>query len=246
MRMAISAYWSATNSATFASAQSYIPEVVWNESCTAAQCGSANAGIYAGGGGASILFSKPSWQAGVAGIPNDGARDVPDVSLTSASHDFYLLCLDGSCTVKRGQSSFSGVSGTSAATPSFAGIMALVVQYTGARQGQAASNLYGLAATKVLHRAMHRPQPRTAFSTMSRWAITRSLDKPDMARVQRFTRQASATISQQVWVPSTSTIWFWAGTAWHNNSASPHRHRIPFVAKLDGHRTHHVFRLGAG
>ncbi len=145
-----SAYWSATNSATFASAQSYIPEVVWNESCTVAQCGSANASIYAGGGGASILFSKPSWQAGVAGIPNDGARDVPDLSLTSASHDFYLLCLDGSCTVKHGQSFFSGVSGTSAATPSFAGIMALVVQYTGARQGQAASNLYGLAATESL------------------------------------------------------------------------------------------------
>ncbi|MBV8866619.1 MAG: S53 family peptidase, partial [Acidobacteriaceae bacterium] len=145
-----SAYWSGTNSANFASAQSYIPEVVWNESCTVAQCGSANAGIYAGGGGPSILFSKPSWQNGVAGIPNDGVRDVPDVSLTSASHDFYLLCLDGSCTERRGQSSFSGVSGTSAATPSFAGIMALIVQYTGSRQGQAAANLYSLAANESL------------------------------------------------------------------------------------------------
>ncbi len=145
-----SAYWSGTNGITFGSAQSYIPEVVWNESCTVAQCGSSNAGIYAGGGGASILFSKPSWQTGVAGIPNDGVRDVPDLSLTSAGHDFYLLCLDGSCTVKRGQSSFSGVSGTSAATPSFAAIMALIVQYTGSRQGQAAANLYGLAANESL------------------------------------------------------------------------------------------------
>lgn len=163
-----SAYWSATNSATFASAQSYIPETVWNESCTAAQCGSANAGIYAGGGGASILFSKPSWQAGVAGIPNDGARDVPDLSLTSASHDFYLLCLDGSCTVKRGQSSFSGVSGTSAATPSFAGIMALIVQHTGSRQGQAAANLYGLAANESLALcSASTPAPNCIFNDVT-------------------------------------------------------------------------------
>ncbi len=143
-------FWAAANGGSLASVQSYIPEVVWNESCTAAQCGSSNAGIWAAGGGASILFSKPSWQAGVAGIPDDGARDVPDVSLSSAGHDFYLLCLNGSCTTKLGQSSFSGVSGTSAATPSFAAIMALVVQYTGSRQGQANSTLYKLAAAGAL------------------------------------------------------------------------------------------------
>ena len=144
------AYWNPSNDSSNSSALSYIPENVWNESCTVAECGSSNAGIYAGSGGASILFSKPSWQAGVAGIPDDGARDVPDVSMTSASHDFYLLCLDGSCTERRGRSSFSGVSGTSAATPSFAGIMALIVQQTGARQGQANTKLYSLAAGQTL------------------------------------------------------------------------------------------------
>ncbi len=145
-----SAYWSSSNTSSNSSALSYIPENVWNESCTVAECGSSNAGIYAGSGGASILFTKPSWQAGVAGIPDDGVRDVPDVSMTSASHDFYLLCLDGSCTERRGRSSFSGVSGTSAATPSFAGIIALVVQRTGARQGQANTRLYSLAAGQTL------------------------------------------------------------------------------------------------
>ncbi len=39
-------------------ALSYIPENVWNESCTVAQCGQ-NANIAAGGGGASSFFSKP-------------------------------------------------------------------------------------------------------------------------------------------------------------------------------------------
>jgi len=50
------------------------------------------------GGGASTLVAKPSWQSGVAGIPQDGARDVPDISLTAAGHDPYLLCLSSSCT----------------------------------------------------------------------------------------------------------------------------------------------------
>ena len=147
-----SSYWAASNNSTSqSSALSYIPEDVWNEACTVAQCGSGNAGLWSSGGGASVFFAKPSWQVGVAGIPNDGARDVPDVSLTAAGHDAYLLCLDGSCTPnRRGNIELQGYSGTSAATPSFAGIMALVVQKTGARQGQADNVLYTLAATESL------------------------------------------------------------------------------------------------
>lgn len=145
------AYWRSQNSSTSESAISYIPEDVWNEACTVAACGTANAGIWATGGGASTLFAKPSWQSGVAGIPNDGARDVPDVSLTAAEHDFYLLCVDGSCTANSmGQFSFQGVSGTSASAPAFAGMMALVNHKTGTRQGQAAPVLYQLAATESL------------------------------------------------------------------------------------------------
>jgi hypothetical protein len=145
------AYWRSQNNSVYSSALSYIPENVWNEACTVAACGSANAGIWATGGGASTLFAKPSWQTGVTGIPNDGARDVPDVSLTAASHDYYLLCLDGSCTVNsQGQFSFQGVSGTSASAPAFAGMMALVNHKTGSRQGQAAPVLYQLAASENL------------------------------------------------------------------------------------------------
>ncbi len=147
-----SAYWAANNNgATQSSARSYIPEDVWNEACTPAQCGSGNAGLWAGGGGASTFFAKPSWQVGVPGIPNDGFRHVPDVSLTAAGHDAYLLCLDGSCTANsRGDIQLQGYSGTSAATPSFAAIIALAVQKTGSRQGQAANVLYTLAASEVL------------------------------------------------------------------------------------------------
>ena len=43
-----------------------------------------------------------------------------------------------------------GVSGTSASAPSFAGIMALVNQKTGSKQGQANYVLYRLAAQEML------------------------------------------------------------------------------------------------
>ena len=145
------AYWSTTNGADRGSAISYIPEDVWNETCTT-QCQSGQPPLAAGGGGASIIFlSKPSWQSGVAGIPNDGTRDLPDVSLTAAGHDPYLVCIEGSCVPNaKNEISFAGVEGTSASAPSFAGIMALVDEKmgqtpVGPRQGLANYVLYPLA-----------------------------------------------------------------------------------------------------
>ena len=61
---------------------------------------------------------------GVAGIPSDSKRDIPDVSLSGGGSDPYLLCFEASCAT----GDFFGVSGTSASAPSFAGIMALIVQ----------------------------------------------------------------------------------------------------------------------
>jgi hypothetical protein len=134
-----SVYWNSTNSTVnLSSAKSYIPEDVWNESCV-------TCGLWSGGGGASVFFSKPNWQYGVVGIPSDGARDIPDVSLNAAGeHDPYLICFHGSCS-----QSFYGVGGTSASAPSFAGIMALAVEQHG-RQGQANYVLYRLAAVEKL------------------------------------------------------------------------------------------------
>jgi pseudomonalisin len=124
-----SLYWSSSNAVgTQGSAVSYIPEVVWNES-------GAGTGLWASGGGASTIYAKPSWQTGT-GVPNDGKRDVPDVSLSAAGHDGYLIIQDGSMYV---------VGGTSAASPSFAGIMALVVQNAAGKQGNANPVLYPLA-----------------------------------------------------------------------------------------------------
>ena len=117
-------YWNRTNDANQASAISYIPETVWNDSSLTSPA--------AGGGGASILFPKPSWQAG-PGVPADSARDVPDISLTaSASHDGYLFFSGG----QQG-----AVGGTSASAPVFAGMVALLNQFQVANGLQAKPGL---------------------------------------------------------------------------------------------------------
>jgi hypothetical protein len=101
-------------------------------------------------------YAKPTWQTG-AGVPADGKRDVPDVSLFAAagspSGAFYLICEadalnpgETSCDSADSGTHFLGIGGTSASTPAFAGIMALVDQKTGSRQGNANYILYKLAA----------------------------------------------------------------------------------------------------
>lgn len=97
-------------------------------------------------------YPKPSWQ-NAPGVPSDGVRDVPDVSLFAAvgspSGSFYILCEadavgGSSCDPNNPGTGFLGIGGTSASSPAFAGIMALVNQQQG-RQGNANFVLYNLA-----------------------------------------------------------------------------------------------------
>ena len=104
-------YWATTNSPNFGSALSYIPESAWNESNPA--------GLISSGGGSAVSYAQPSWQTG-PGVPNDGARHVPDISLSAAGHDAYEITFQGTT---------GGISGTSASAPSLAGIIALLNQY---------------------------------------------------------------------------------------------------------------------
>ena len=116
------------------------------------------------GGVCSAGHPKPTWQQG--GItPNDNVRDIPDVSLFSSNggptsapaKSFYIVCEvdqditgDTGCSLTKFTSTppfhdFQAVGGTSAATPAFAGIVALVNQKTGQRQGNVNYVLYALA-----------------------------------------------------------------------------------------------------
>ncbi len=116
-------YWGVTNSALLGSALSYIPEAVWNET--------GGTGLLASGGGASRYYAKPAWQTGM-GVPNDGARDVPDISFSAALHDGYQIVIGGSN---------AAVGGTSCGTPTMAGIVALLNQYQMQNGKQSAAGL---------------------------------------------------------------------------------------------------------
>jgi hypothetical protein len=182
------------DSATFfRTALKYIPESTWNDSTETDTTISANvpntgsnANIVGGGGGKSSCstntdttsatgtctsgYTKPAWQRGT-GVPSDGVRDLPDVSLM-AGNGFdpatWLICTDdtgqngsgvtvtANCTTQSdGSFYFLGFGGTSTAAPAFAGVLALVEQKTGGRLGQAAVELYdlynGSHGTSVFH-----------------------------------------------------------------------------------------------
>ncbi len=124
-------YWNTNNGGSgYTSAISYISEIVWNQSGTV----SGGSDLWATGGGVSSLYSKPAWQV-APGVPADGQRDITDVALSAATHDAYLI---------ESQGALYSVGGTSASTPSFAGLMALVVQKTGLPQGNANTRFYQL------------------------------------------------------------------------------------------------------
>lgn len=182
-----STFWNPQNAlTTHASALSYIPETTWNESCAAAASASnlnvcpilpalgtppSTLNLWAASGGASNCVTstgsgstitcgqgraKPTWQAG-PGVPADGVRDLPDVTLFSAanssSRSFYVVCQadqmpagSTSCKTTSAGIYFLGTGGTSAAAPGFAGIIALAAQKAGTRLGNFNSLLYSLAA----------------------------------------------------------------------------------------------------
>ena len=92
--------------------------------------------------------STPSWLNTAASSPRAPSRSASSrssvahgptavaTSLTAAAHDGYIIGLHGG---------LAAVGGTSASAPSFAGLMGLVVQNAGARQGNANSKFYTLA-----------------------------------------------------------------------------------------------------
>jgi hypothetical protein len=113
-------------------------------------------------------YLKPAFQTGIT--PNDSVRDIPDVSFFSSNGGLpsggagvaYVICQSdtnpqgattptgAACSLASPYTDFSLVGGTSAATPAFAAVMAMVNQTTGQRQGNANYVLYKLAADASL------------------------------------------------------------------------------------------------
>jgi hypothetical protein len=197
-------FWSATNSADGKkeSAQGYIHEVPWNDSCAATAttanlttvcAGAAGNNIVAGSGGPSTLYAKPSFQSGItpSGIAaGDNHRYLPDVSLFASdglnSNSFYVVCQADaiqagqppSCA-SSGSFSFFGVGGTSASAPSFAGIIALIGQSEATatpprsrRQGNANAVLYKIAQTPA-NSCNSTTQPLAPLATCVFYDVTK-------------------------------------------------------------------------
>ena len=110
--------------------QGYINESAWND-----VSGS-------GGGGASQIFAKPDYQTG-SGVPNDNARDVPDISMMSSPNAPGALFghdMSGSGQV------VCCVGGTSLAAPIWAGFSRVLAQVAGRpRLGNLNTVIYQLA-----------------------------------------------------------------------------------------------------
>ncbi len=190
----VNKYWNKTNSATFGSALSYVPEIPWNDACagtlgaialtgsstTYGSLGFCNSwkgspflDVVAGSGGPSGCalgassptswaavsgtckgYAKPAWQAGL-GVPADGVRDIPDISLFAADGvwgHYYVFCFtdfyNGGAPCTGAPSNWAGAGGTSFAAPILAGIQALVDQKKAAREGNPNPVYYALAATE--------------------------------------------------------------------------------------------------
>jgi hypothetical protein len=166
-------YWgSATNnSPQQGSALQYIPETPWDDSTCAAlypaPCNTVDpegSDLFAGSGGPSNCtvtnssgacttsgYAKPPWQT----LSPATTRSIPDVSFFASNGGngvAYIVCeadntsSGASCSLSSPFSDFELVGGTSAATPAFAAVMALVNQSTGQRQGNPNYVLYGLAS----------------------------------------------------------------------------------------------------
>jgi subtilase family serine protease len=128
-----------------ASGHNVEPPTVWNDTYNVATNefvnGNAGPNPLAGGGGKSVIFTRPGYQNGVRSVVGD-SRGVPDISMSAAcngSVDMYQ--------------SFPGQSagwyptcGTSEATPEFAGIVALADQVAGHPLGVINPYLYQLSA----------------------------------------------------------------------------------------------------
>jgi len=126
-------YWTATNGAGQSSVLSYIPEVAWNETAWSGMINTAS------GGGVSTVYAKPAWQS-APGVPTGTMRYVPDISASSAVHDAYVIQIQGKPFY---------VAGTSAASPSLASVLALVLQNVGGSLGNINPSLYTLATQQA-------------------------------------------------------------------------------------------------
>jgi kumamolisin len=134
-------------------------ETVWNDG---AQGG-------AGGGGYSVQFAIPTWQAS-ANIkpPAGGGRGVPDVAGDADPQTGYNVSVDGTAMV---------IGGTSAVAPLWSGLIALLNEKLGKPVGFLQPVLYGLPSTAAAFHDIVKGS-NGAFSAGTGWDACTGLGSP--------------------------------------------------------------------
>lgn len=134
-------------------AQEYQLQVVAAGSGGPSGCASGAASLIGVVSGTCQGFSKPAWQAALAGVPADSVRDIPDVAMFAADGiwgHYYIFCFsdfgNGGTPCSGDPSNWAGAGGTSFGAPIMAGVQALINQAAGGAQGNPNYVYYALAA----------------------------------------------------------------------------------------------------
>jgi subtilase family serine protease len=121
------------------------PDTVWNDTYNVPTqkfiFGSNGPNPLAGGGGKSVLFSRPSYQDGVKHVVGK-SRGVPDISMSGACNG----AVDTYNSYGGQPAGWYPTCGTSEATPLFSGVVALADQVAGHGLGLINPALYRLSA----------------------------------------------------------------------------------------------------
>ena len=124
------------------------PDTVWNDTYSVPTNefieGDKGPNPLAGGGGKSVIFSRPGYQNGVQAVVGS-SRGVPDISMSGACDG----AVDMYQSFKGQAAGWYQTCGTSEATPEFAGIMALADQVAGRPLGLINPFLYQMAAARM-------------------------------------------------------------------------------------------------
>jgi hypothetical protein len=257
----VNKYWAATNSATFGSALSYIPEIPWNDSCAGtlianysgyatgygaggfcdslvgttqqeffftvgagsggpSNCATGVPAVFGVSNGTCAGYAKPAWQAGVAGIPNDGVRDIPDVSSFASDGSLWghysITCYsdiaNGGATCDSDPGDWAGFGGTSVATPVLAGIQALVDQKVGGAQGLPTTVYYSLAASNpsVFHQVTQGDIAVNCSGATNCFGVIGNIDYGRNGRVFDTTFGGALSVSDTSFADA-----YGAGSAWN-------------------------------
>jgi subtilase family serine protease len=164
--------------------------------------------------------AKPAWQTGLSGIPSDGVRDMPDVSMFASDGAIWghysIVCFsdlsNGGAPCNGDPGSWAGFGGTSVATPVMAGTQALVNQNAGGRQGNPNVVYYALAATtpSVFHSIALGDIDVNCNGTLNCYGFLGTLDYGRGGRVFGTTWGGALSVSDASFTPA-----YGAGASWN-------------------------------